>query len=784
MTTQAVPTLSTAARAAVSPRHALLESLIATATGHFNDHFNAFATQLAGALVDSANMDGDIGLLQLRLRAGNLLRNRQFAFLHLASTALEKALRMEFAQLGPKPARAAPPDALELVPYEVMDEKLTLSTVCKPFDAKYSDALATLNVRLAFMMQREILRAGQNPFRPEVFIGALQEAWAAFNPEAEAAGLLLPMLRPGAMVELGPLYEALNLALQRKGFLPGDAAGARVRRADSHDASGGRKRQQDEALAVQLRQLFGRGGSAAADPLADVDLSLPAHALGPSDPNAPPPPWSAAARSKAYTSPFARAAAQQGAVPGTPQAAPQVPAWFSAAHQAWAAARPDAASPAPAADPAAERERLMSWLAWLQKSAPPPEPEATPHNVIYLPTIKQGAPRGTLSHADESTIDLLTAVFETVFRDQDIAREIRELVLLLQIPVLKAALADKDFFFQEAHPARRLIELLSKMGWEQRRDKADPVYQAMQRSVERIGRDPQQELQTFSQAVDELEQSIRQDEQAADKAIAEPIAAALKEERRLTAERNAKDAVALRIGTGEVVAVIETFLENQWTSVLTLAYTVEEAKPGAIRNATETMDDLIWSVKPKITPEQRKQLIGKLPGLLTRLNQWLDAIKWQSEDRLRFFAELADCHASIVRAPVELAPERQLELSMQAAQKAAERREELKARPAEAEPQGGQEAVDGLARGMWLEFDQEEGEARKVKLAWASPQRTLFIFSSRTREEAFTLSGEELARRFAEGGVRVAENEGVVSRALVQALAANEEISPSAASSM
>jgi hypothetical protein len=33
---------------------------------------------------------------------------------------------------------------------------------------------------------------------------------------------------------------------------------------------------------------------------------------------------------------------------------------------------------------------------------------------------------------------------------------------------------------------------------------------------------------------------------------------------------------------------------------------IEDDKPGAVGNATRAMDDLIWSVKPKATQEQRK----------------------------------------------------------------------------------------------------------------------------------------------------------------------------------
>jgi hypothetical protein len=236
--------------------------------------------------------------------------------------------------------------------------------------------------------------------------------------------------------------------------------------------------------------------------------------------------------------------------------------------------------------------------------------------------------------------------------------------------------------------------------------------------------------------------------------------------------------VALRIGGGGVVAVVEAFLERKWTSVLTIAYSVEPDKPGAVGSATRTMDDLIWSVKPKITQEQRKQLIGKLPGLLATLNKWLDIIKWQDAERLQFFAELAECHASIVRAPIDLSPERQLEIALEVAQQDALRRldkeqalaaaEEADAKQAQADPAVA--TVDGLERGMWLEFTQPDGSAQTVKLAWISPLRTLFIFSTGARKEAFSMPVEKLAEAYRQDTVRLVRQDGVVASVLAEAM--------------
>ncbi|TFW22669.1 DUF1631 family protein, partial [Massilia arenosa] len=403
---------------------------------------------------------------------------------------------------------------------------------------------------------------------------------------------------------------------------------------------------------------------------------------------------------------------------------------------------------------------------------------AIPHNVVYLPQLKATMPQGALTRGDEHTIDLLGKIFETVYRDPSIPGEIRDLINFLQIPVLKAALLDKNFFFQDAHPARRLIELLSRLGWEQRKAPDDPVFQAMRRSVDRVGRDFDAEMEVFNDAVAELEAAIQSHEQAAEQALAEPIALAMRQEKRAIAVKSAQDAVRVRVGTGEVVAVVETFLQNRWTSVMTLAYTIEDDKPGAVNNATRTMDDLIWSVKPKATHEQRKELISKLPGLIQRLNKWLDVIKWQDAERLQFFAELAECHASIVRAPIELSPDRQLELAVEAAQKDALRRieqekaaEEAVAR-AEAELDDVELTVDSLERGMWVEFQQEDGTQRKVKLAWVSPRRTLFIFSTGARQEAFSMPAGQLVDALRDGKATLIGLEGVVGRALSEAIGA------------
>ena len=808
------------AKKAAASQHALLESLVDIVTKHANEQLIALATRLVSALLDVSDASIDARAVFQRVKSGNLLKENSYAFFHLASTGLEKALQKEVRELAPRPRSVLISEAaLSLVPFEEMDNKVAFDAISRPFEMAYATQIATLNVRLGFLLNRDILRIAQNPFRPEMVLSVLNAAWQEFEPNAEAHPLIIPMLRPALLWDFGPMYDALCDALMNKGVQPGSIDSYNIRKTESAAAAKIKRARHQAALAKQLRQFLCDGDSTDADfdaaiPMIPMIADLPqgaataggwrpsgaqgfsgetmlarpavvhpgfqpmgqhggAQYAGPHDGA----PFAAREPGGGYVG----APAQGGGNVGGPAHgggfSGPAHAGGAALFGAYAAAGTVLGQAGYGAAPAPLLDMLKTLQARMPEhfSATPSHPgPAMGGEVFYLPRLKDSIPKGSLSRGDESTIDLLSKIFDTVFVDPNIPKEIRDLIQFLQIPVLKAALVDKNFFFEEAHPARRMINLLSSMGMEQR-SPDDPLFQAMQRSVDRVGQEAGEGEAAFSDAVAALEESIKAEEHFEVEAIAAPIAVALKQERVIVATRSAKTAVAARVGSGEVVAVLETFLEHKWTSVLTVAYSVEDDKPGAVNNATRTMDDLIWSVKPKITHKDRKELISKLPGLLATLNKWLDIIKWEDADRLQFFAELAECHASIVRAPLDITPERQLEIAVEVAQADAQRRLEKDNAAANAVEEVVDEAivtVDTLERGCWLEFVQSDDSVRKAKLAWISPLKTLYIFSLGARKESFSLSAEKLVAGVRAGKVRQVLVDGVVERALSEAMGA------------
>jgi hypothetical protein len=696
-------------------RGEILQQLVEIASTVANAQLDGLTNRLVDALLRASESRVNPDDAKLCGNAATLLKKNRYSFFYVVSARLTTLLQQEI-QLVEDPSfiRGESDSAPNSLPPDVeIDKKLCLIKLSRLIEKDQAERLTALGVRLAHMLGRDAVTTAQNPFRPQIFLSVIHDAWCEFHPDTSAHHLVFPLLHPHLCLDMAPILHALNAALIKRGIVPTFAKPFQVEIVRPATIEVVAETHPDDAVAQQLRRLF---------PLQE---NTPAKTTGHSIEGA-------------------------------------FPALF---HEE-------------AVQTAAARNALFDYLTGIQLK---PRTETRPaidavhapqYTSVTLSDIKQQAPQGMLTPADEATFDLVAKIFETVFSNGNIPAEMKVVIGTLQVPILKAALIDKNFFFREAHPARRTIELLTRLSvaWDKKKGQQDPLNLLIRRNARRI----QQEFEritVFSDVVEELESFIKQEEAASAQALSNSITQALRQEKLQQANKAARHEVALRVGTGEVVAFVETFLEDKWVSVLTLAYSVKDEKPQVASNAIATMDELCWSVKPKITMDERKQLLAKLPSMLAMLNKWLDLIKWNDAERVKFFAELAQCHASIVRAPLELSPERQMQIALQVAQKAAERRLQRQAAQApEVEPDVFDEQVRTLKCGTWMTFRSKDGVDMKIKLAWVSPMRSFYLFSNRERQEALTISHEELAQALREARARIVLVAGFVDRALATAL--------------
>ncbi|CAN5816602.1 DUF1631 domain-containing protein [soil metagenome] len=706
-----------------SSRLLILQGLVPIASHLVSSQLEAFSARLTEALFKLSDQSIRPEEASNGFQAYQLLKKNHVAFYRLVAGKINAALITEVSTVNTKkkPKKEDSPQDFSLVTFEEMESKVLIRNLSQALEVSNAEILVALNIRIGNVLRRTPINISQNPFRPDVFVLAVYQAWMEFDTTPASHHLVLRLLQPGIFLQLKPILEEVNEALIARGILPDIS--------DVYRGKGGKSRgnepagsddmdQRDPYLHNKLRSIF--SGQAAPG----------------------------------------LAKRQQGGLEWTGSGG-----GFAGS-----------GSGAGKADTVTIDRQFFDYLTSVQKNARPMVAiggVGSQRSESPLRQISQQAAADSLTHIDQNTIELLARIFDFVFNDPTIPDDIKNLIGQLQIPTLKVALLDKDFFFKDTHPARVLIDTLAKSGALLDADAAaeDPLYQMIEGIVERVQQEFDQQIDLFSDVVSDLEAFLKEEEQKTQDAISLPVAEALRQEKMRLAREFAEHDVSIRVETGEVAGFLETFLVQQWIRILTIAHSVKEKKPHALENALKTMDDLIWSLKSKNSAEERKELVSKLPSMLSLLNAWLNAIKWDDPERVVFFSKLAERHAAIARAPLEFSPRRQLEIAVNIAQRASERRLNKHAQDQIEQPDDlCAQQLELLERGVWLNFIQANDAIARYKLAWVSPKRTRYIFTNRQGHDAFSISGEELVGKFRSGVVTQIVSDSVVDRALIEAL--------------
>ena len=276
------------------------------------------------------------------------------------------------------------------------------------------------------------------------------------------------------------------------------------------------------------------------------------------------------------------------------------------------------------------------------------------------------------------------------------------------------------------------------------------------------------ELEEFAAAIDEQER-------AAIQSVTEDIRAA---EERAQKRQFIRDGVMSRIQNEELPAAIRDFALNAWCRHLERIQQLHGEDSPEWRSAQQTMDDLIWSIKPKKHAAERELLVRRIPILVSAIKECMKAARSFPFEEERLLGELMKLHMSAMKAiPERSQPTAPLEKATVA---------EPVAEPVEAAASPVEEVAplpalpSSVQQGCWMEFTQE-GELVKVRLSWISPQRTKFVFTHRG-QQAFILSEIELAEELQDKRARVVEAEtmSLMDRAASKAFKALEESAPTA----
>jgi len=781
MSDHSIHSLDAATRSTVL-RH--VAAMMARVQSYFAQHQEDHLKRLRGHFFEQVDNRPHTTQAQNLRTAGVMLDKQAAIFNRAFQAALRESIEDEVEAVMPgslrvlRPAAEADelsgPSSMALLDVDEIERHLLVDRVAQRFNSRYETPLKALTVSLGALLRQDEFALSDNPFRPASLIRAFLIAWhnSAFDPAA--AEDFVSVLEPQCSIDWEPLYTDLTAMLVRAGYSAKQVH--RIKRT----AAGGAGDSASAPLMADSGMQSGHGSGFAG-------LQPQPGGSGVGDPGAGPRPQggegmgmqdmarSIAQRARQFLQKLGFGAAAGGSGGADGGAAGDGPA-------ASAGGFAGAGTQGPA-DP-----ELMGFLGGLQAGTGTSQfPEwargqdIEGQNVLRQMRERQEVQRAT--EIDRGTVDALAEVFDYVFADKSIPLQLKFVIGRLQIPVLKAALIDRDFFLSGEHPARQLVDALAAaaVGWVPESGETDPLYRQIDGTVRRVLAEFDADLGLFRSLLAELAAFMQANQLQAEVRIKPAASEEQSKEAREAALIHADGVVhrcihALPIDE-PLPPFLLPFLTVQWRESLAQAWLQVDAEPARWDLAVKTMDDVIWSTRPRFQPQERGRLMALLPDLVPRLDASLDAIGWRGAARDEFTQRLIASHMKAIRVP-KLGPvpadpgpgELETQVGREAIQALDQR---LAPRPQNA-PDAFDAIAQGLERGMWFDFEHDADRLRRYRLGWISPQRSRMLFTNRDGFEAFVRSQKEVAALLREDRLTIIDQQPIVARALDRIMAQEE----------
>jgi Protein of unknown function (DUF1631) len=260
----------------------------------------------------------------------------------------------------------------------------------------------------------------------------------------------------------------------------------------------------------------------------------------------------------------------------------------------------------------------------------------------------QEASRGKLDHL---VIEVVSSLFDQILSDARVPPEMARQIARLQLPVLRAALTDGSFFSSRRHPVRRFINRVASLACAFDSYESGPAKELLDQVgelVKEIVEGDFDQLQIYDAKLFELERFVAEQTHAEVRASAAAETLRGKElEWRVQQQfsqrlRDALDPLALP-------AFVRDFLCGVWGQAIVTASRrdgPEAPYPLRLRRAGA---ELVTSIQPKRSLEQRKHFVATLPALMAELTRGMKLVDWPEAAQDEFFGQLVTQHAGSLK---------------------------------------------------------------------------------------------------------------------------------------
>lgn len=253
---------------------------------------------------------------------------------------------------------------------------------------------------------------------------------------------------------------------------------------------------------------------------------------------------------------------------------------------------------------------------------------------------------------DSDVINLVSMMFDYILDNPNLPTAMKALLARLQIPMLRVALLSPSFFAESHHPARQLLDQLSKSGisWDKATDK-DSYYDKLESIVFRVLKEFRDEVSLFDTLLAELNAFLNEQNQRADRTISRTKATAEKKAQTEVSKSFVQKQLNERLIGKKLPFAVVKILQNGWWHVLYHTLIRHGHESAQWKNALKVVDALVWSVTPSLSNQKEwlEQVTKIQPKLITNLKKGLEQVNFDSLQTSQLIGEIENIHADVLQ---------------------------------------------------------------------------------------------------------------------------------------
>jgi len=257
-----------------------------------------------------------------------------------------------------------------------------------------------------------------------------------------------------------------------------------------------------------------------------------------------------------------------------------------------------------------------------------------------------------ISPIDQDVIDVVSMLFDFILEDNNIPDAAKAHIARLQIPLLKAAIIDKDFFSTNKNPARNLLNALAHaaIGIIDEDDaSSQKLLSEIQRVVDTINSELEDDLSLFDTQLD-LFNSFMEEHDNREENISHKIERKSKrKEDNALAYQWVEDTVDEILSEKHLPDIIVDLIHGPWKKVMLNTYLNNGQNSDTWKNQVRFIDVLEWSIQPKHESIDRQKLANIIGQLVLTLRNGLQVIQVSDEEIQSILMQLEPFHLASMK---------------------------------------------------------------------------------------------------------------------------------------